>query len=78
MNTEFIALSAIINFPKGIIEEHGNTFLERKNNPLFSHQFHDDSEESDTDKQYSSDDCHVNVNKEKIPADVMGYREEFR
>ena len=54
MNTEFIALSAIINFPKGIIEEHTNTFLERKNNPLFSHQFHDDSEESDTDKQYSS------------------------
>ena len=49
MNTEFIALSAIINFPKGIIEEHANTFLERKNNPLFSHQFHDDSEESDTD-----------------------------
>ena len=67
MNTEFIALSAIINFPKGIIEEHANTFLERKNNPLFSHQFHDDSEESDTDKQCSSDDCHVNVNKEKIP-----------
>ena len=55
-----------------MIEEHANTCLERKKSPLISHQFHDDSEESETDKQYSSDDCHVNVNKEKIPSDVDG------
>ena len=42
----------------------------KKNGPLISHQFHDNSEESDNDKQYFLDDCHVNVNKEKMPSDV--------
>ena len=75
VNTERRVYCPICNnqFPIGIIEEHANSCLARKNNPLISHQFHYDSDESDTDKQYSSDDCHdVNVNKEKIPSDVDG------
>ena len=74
VNTEHRVYCPICNnqFPIGIIEEHANRCLERKNSPLISHQFHDDSEESETDKQYSSGDCHVNVNKENIPSDVDG------
>ena len=73
VNTEHWVYCPICNnkFPRGIIEEHANTCLERKNDALISHQFHD-FEESDADKQYFSDDCHVSINKEKIPSDANG------
>ena len=72
VNTEHRVYCPISNnqFPISIIEEHANTCLERKNNPLISHRFHDDLEESDNDKQYFSDECHVNINKEKIPSEI--------